>query len=262
VAPAMHEAMFNHPIVSQNLAKLRELAHIVEPCIEEDRAKIAESEEIVRAVESVLSKKDLVGKKILVTSGATVESIDPIRILTNRSSGRTGRAIAFEAYRRGAQVTIVHNYDVKGLSQIKIESAGDMIEAVLEELAKGYDIFINSAAISDFTVNRAPTKIKSGNDAVLALRTVPKLTKLVQEKHPNLFIVCFKAETNTTKDELIKCAQSIDVDIVVANDVTSGGIGTEDNEIFIINQDVERYGGKKELLAVKIVDAIVKALNK
>jgi len=74
--------------------------------------------------------------------------------------------------------------------------------------------------------------------------------------------VCFKAETNTTKDELIKCAQSIDVDIVVANDVTSGGIGTEDNEIFIINQDVERYGGKKELLAVKIVDAIVKALNK
>ncbi|MGB8311173.1 MAG: bifunctional phosphopantothenoylcysteine decarboxylase/phosphopantothenate--cysteine ligase CoaBC [Halobacteriota archaeon] len=262
VAPAMHEAMFNHPIISQNLAKLRELAHIVEPCIEEDRAKIAESEEIVGAVERVLSKKDLVGKRILVTSGATVESIDPVRILTNRSSGRTGRAIAFEAYRRGAQVTIVHNYDVKGLSQIKIESAGDMIDVVLEELAKGYDIFVNSAAISDFTVNRAPTKIKSGNDAILELRTVPKLTKLVQERHPNLFIVCFKAETNTTNDELIRCAQSIDVDIVVANDVTSGGMGTEDNEIFIINQDVERYCGKKELLAVKIVDAIVKALNK
>ena len=262
VAPAMHESMFKHPVISQNLAKLRELAYIVEPCIEEDRAKIAESEEIIGAVERVLSKKDLVGKRILITSGATVESIDPIRILTNRSSGRTGRAIAFEANRRGAKVTIVHNYDVKGLSQIKIESAGDMIEAVLEELAKGYDIFINSAAISDFTVNRAPTKIKSGNDAVLALRTVPKLTKLVQERYPNLFIVCFKAETNTTNDELIKCAQSIDVDIVVANDVTSGGMGTEDNEIFIINQDVERYGGKKELLAVKIVDAIVKALNK
>jgi len=262
VAPAMHKAMLNHPIVNQNFAKLRELAHIVEPYIEEGRAKIAEREEIVRAVERVLSKKDLAGKRILVTSGATVESIDPIRILTNRSSGKTGRAIAFEASRRGAQVTIVHNYDVRDLSQIKIESAGDMIEAVLEELSKGYDIFVNSAAISDFTVNRVPTKIKSSNDTVLELRTVPKLTKLVQERYPNLFIVCFKAETNTTNDELIKCARSIDVDIVVANDVISGGIGTDDNEIFIIHQDVERYHGKKELLAVKIVDAIVRALNK
>jgi len=262
VAPAMHEAMFNHPIVNQNFAKLRELAHIVEPYIEEGRAKIAEREEIVRAVERVLSKKDLAGKRILVTSGATVESIDPVRILTNRSSGKTGRAIAFEASRRGGQVTIVHNHDVRGLSQIKIESAGDMMKAVLEELSKGYDIFVNSAAISDFTVNRAPTKIKSSSDTVLELRTVPKLTKLVQERYPNLFVVCFKAETNTTNDELIKCARSIDVDIVVANDVTNGGMGTDDNEIFIIHQDVERYRGKKELLAVKIVDAIVRALNK
>ena len=262
VAPAMHEAMLNHPIVNQNFAKLRELAHIVEPYIEEGRAKIAEREEIVRAVERVLSKKDLAGKRILVTSGATVESIDPVRILTNRSSGKTGRAIAFEASRRGAQVTIVHNYDVRGLSQIKIESAGDMIDAVLEELSKGYDIFVNSAAISDFTVNCAPTKIKSSNDTVLELRTVPKLTKLVQERYPNLFVACFKAETNTTNDELIKCARSIDVDIVVANDVTNGGMGTDDNEIFIIHQDVKRYRGKKELLAVKIVDAIVRALNK
>ena len=80
----------------------------------------------------------------------------------------------------------MHNYDVKGLSQIKIESAGDMIDVVLEELAKGYDIFVNSAAISDFTVNRAPTKIKSGNDAILELRTVPKLTKLVTGKASKL----------------------------------------------------------------------------
>ncbi len=262
VAPAMHEVMLKHSIVAQNLAKLRELTYIVEPYIEEDRAKMAEVEEIVVAVERVLSKKDLVDKKILVTSGATIESIDPIRILTNRSSGRTGRAIAFEAYRRGAHVTIVHNGDVKLVNQIKIESAADMIDAVLEELKKGYDIFINSAAISDFTVDLIPTKIKSGEDAVLKLQTVPKLTKLIQERYPNLFVVCFKAETNTNYDELIKCARSIDVDMIVANDVTHGGMGTEDNEIFIINQDIERYYGKKELLAVKIIDAVVKALNK
>jgi phosphopantothenoylcysteine decarboxylase/phosphopantothenate--cysteine ligase len=262
VAPAMHEAMLKHSIVAQNLAKLRELTYVVEPYIEEDRAKIAEAEEIVMVVERVLSKKDLLGKKILVTSGATIESVDPIRILTNRSSGRTGRAIAFEAYRRGAYVTIVHNGDVKLINQIKIESAADMIDAVLEELKKDYDIFINSAAISDFTVDLIPTKIKSGEDAVLKLQTVPKLTKLIRDKYPNLFVVCFKAETNTHYDELIKCARSIDVDMVVANDVTRGGMGTEDNEIFIINQDIERYYGKKELLAVKIIDAIVKALNK
>ncbi len=262
VAPAMHEAMLKHSIVAQNLAKLRELAYVVEPYIEEDRAKIAEAEEIVVAVEHVLSKKDLVSKKILVTSGATIESIDPIRILTNRSSGKTGRAIALEAYRRGAHVTIVHNGDVKLVDQIKIESAADMIDAVLEELKKGYDIFINSAAISDFTVDLIPTKIKSGEDAVLKLRTVPKLTKLVQERYPNLFVVCFKAETNTNYDELIKCARSIDVDMIIANDVTRGGMGTEDNEIFIVNKGIERYYGEKELLAVKIIDAVVKALNK
>ncbi len=262
VAPAMHEAMLKHSIIAQNLIKLREMTHIVEPHIEEDRAKIAEADEVVVAVERVLSKKDLIGKKVLVTSGATIESIDPIRILTNRSSGRTGRAIAFEAYRRGAQVTIVHNGDVKLVDQIKVESAADMIDAVLEELKKGYDIFINSAAISDFTADLIPTKIKSDDDATLKLQTVPKLTKLVQERYPNLFVVCFKAETNTNYDELIKCARSIDVDMIVANDVTHGGMGTKDNEIFIINQDIERYCGEKEFLAVKIVDAVVKAFNK
>jgi len=90
---------------------------------------------------------------------------------------------------------------------------------------------------------------------------VPKLTDIVRAKYPNLFIVCFKAETHTTPDALIECARSIPVDLVVANDVTFQGMGTEDNEIYIVNSQVERHQGSKAFLAEKIVDAIVSRMN-
>jgi phosphopantothenoylcysteine decarboxylase / phosphopantothenate---cysteine ligase len=136
-----------------------------------------------------------------------------------------------------------------------------MSEAVLVELKKGYDIFINTAAISDFTVDKHDEKIRSGQALHLELRNVPKLTDMVRAKYPHLFIVCFKAETNTTPDELIECARSIPVDLVVANDVTVRGMGTKDNEIYIVNSHVERYEGDKTYLAVKIIDAVVQRMN-
>jgi len=112
---------------------------------------------------------------------------------------------------------------------------------VLFEVEKGCDIFINAAAISDYTVDTHSEKIKSGQELHLALKNVPKLTDIVRAKYPNLFIVCFKAETHTTPDALIECARSIPVDLVVANDVTFQGMGTEDNEYISSTPQVERH---------------------
>ncbi|MGZ4905858.1 MAG: bifunctional phosphopantothenoylcysteine decarboxylase/phosphopantothenate--cysteine ligase CoaBC [Halobacteriota archaeon] len=261
IVPAMHETMFSHSAVERNIRELRSQVTFVEPHIGEQRAKLASQEEIVLCVERILSKGDLAGKRVLVTSGPTVESLDPIRILTTRSSGRTGRAIAYEAFRRHADVTIVHKDNSQLVNQIRVESASQMIDAVLEELRSGYDIFINTAALSDYTVDRQREKIKSGQTLSLVLKHVPKLTDLVRAKYPELFITCFKAETHTNRDELIKCAQSIPVDLVVANDVTHRGMGTEDNEIFIVGPDVKRYYGDKSYLATKVIDAIVARLQ-
>jgi phosphopantothenoylcysteine decarboxylase/phosphopantothenate--cysteine ligase len=261
IVPAMNFSMYSHPLIRENLNRLGELVHFVWPRLEEDRAKLADQREIVLTVERLLSRWDLAEKRVLITSGATIEAIDPIRILTTRSSGRTGREIAYEAFRRGADVTIVHAGSALLVNQIHVESAAEMSDAVLTELDKGYDIFINAAAISDFTVDKRDEKIRSGQALHLELRIVPKLTDIVRAKYPRLFIVCFKAETHTTPEALIECARKIPVDLVVANDVTERGLGTTDNEIYIINSNVERHEGDKAFLAVKIIDAVVQRMT-
>jgi phosphopantothenoylcysteine decarboxylase/phosphopantothenate--cysteine ligase len=261
IVPAMHESMYSHPFITENLDRLKDFVYFVSPRLEEGKAKLAELDEIVLVVERLVSEGELKQKRVVITSGATTESLDPIRILTTRSSGRTGRELAYEAFRRGASVTIVHNGDARLVNQVHVESAAEMIQAVLSEVEKGCDIFINAAAISDYTVDTHSEKIKSGQELHLALKNVPKLTDIVRAKYPNLFIVCFKAETHTTPDALIECARSIPVDLVVANDVTFQGMGTEDNEIYIVNSQVERHQGSKALLAEKIVDAIVRRMN-
>jgi phosphopantothenoylcysteine decarboxylase / phosphopantothenate---cysteine ligase len=262
MVPAMHLSMYSHPLIKENFNRLGELVHFVWPRLEEERAKFADMGEIVLTVERLLSRGDLAEKRVLITSGATIEAVDPIRILTTRSSGRTGREVAYEAFRRGADVTIVHNGTVRLVNQVRVESAAEMSDAVLTELDKGYDIFINAAAISDFTVDKHGEKIRSGQALHLELKNVPKLTDIVRAKWPRLFIVCFKAETHTTPDALIECARSIPVDLVVANDVTVRGMGTNDNEIYIVDSHVERYQGDKAYLAVKIIDAVVQRMNR
>jgi len=261
IVPAMHESMYSHPFIAENLHRLKDLVHFVSPRLEEGKAKLAELDEIVLVVERLVSEGELSQKRVVITSGATIESLDPIRILTTRSSGRTGRELAYAAFRRGASVTIVHSGDARLVNQVHVESAAEMIQAVQSELEKGCDIFINAAAISDYTIDKHSGKIRSGQELNLALKNVPKLTDIVRAKYPNLFIVCFKAETHTTPDALIECARSIPVDLVVANDVTFQGMGTEENEIYIVNSQVERHRGDKAFLAEKIMDAIVRRMN-
>ncbi len=263
IVPAMHESMYNHPIVIENIGKLTELGvEFVNPVVEEGAAKIAGKEEIVLRVERALGGKKLAGKRILITGGATAEAIDPIRLLTNRASGKTGIELAFEAFRRGADVTLVHRecIGIQGICESGVESAQDMAETVLEELSKGYDILISAAAISDFTVTPVAEKIKSGNVVTLTLRPAPKLIRQARQKYPRLKIIGFKAETGVTEDKLIKRAResmkTSALSMVVANDVSKGGMGTEENDVYIIDSDIKHISGTKRYIAAEIMDKV------
>ncbi|VVB95783.1 Flavin prenyltransferase UbiX [uncultured archaeon] len=263
IVPAMHESMYDHPIVIENIGKLTELGvEFVNPILEEGAAKIASNEEIVLRAERTLGRKNLAGKRILITGGATAEAIDPIRILTNRASGKTGIELAFEAFRRGADVTLVHRgcIGIQGICEFNVESAQDMTDTVLEELGKGYDLLISAAAISDFTVKPSKNKIKSDKDVTLNLKPAPKLIKQVRLKYPELKIIGFKAETGVTEDGLIGRArssmESSRLSMVVANDVSSGGMGADTNEVYLIDDGIKKVSGTKNEIAKEIMDKV------
>ncbi len=269
VVPAMHEAMYCHPAVIKNLQTLRDMGIVlIDPRIEEGKAKIADNSRIVLEVERLLGPGDLKGKKILITSGSNAERVDPIRILTNRASGKTGIALALEAYRRGADVTLVHRFlqDLPGIHQIYAESAQEMHDAVLAELAAGYDALISAAAVADYTLDASDEKIKSGQELVLRLKPTRKIIKAVREAYPDLKIVGFKAETNVSEDELLSRAggsmRSSDLDLVVANDVSWGGMGTDENRVIIIDKQgrSKTAEGRKSAIARSIIDALVEIL--
>jgi len=268
VVPAMHEAMYRHPAVLKNLETLRQMGVcLIDPRLEEGKAKIADNASIVWEVERLLGPGDLAGKRIVITSGSNVEALDPIRILTNRASGKTGLALALEARRRGAEVVLVHRFVQElPVRQVYAESAAEMLDAVLAEVEKGCHALISAAAVADYTLDRQAEKIKSGQDLILHLTPTPKIIKKVREAYPDLKIVGFKAETGLGDEELIRRAeesmQSAHLDLVVANDVSRGGMGTEDNRVVIIDRRGRRTeaDGKKSLIAKAIIDALVEAL--
>jgi phosphopantothenoylcysteine decarboxylase/phosphopantothenate--cysteine ligase len=264
VIPAMHESMFRHPAVAENLVKLKSWGiSVVGPRLEEGIAKIAANEEIVLEVERVLGSKTLENRKVIITGGSTAESLDPIRILTNRASGKTGRELALEAYRNGADVTLIHRdrLGFAGIREIFAESAADMTDAVLSELEKGYDVLISSAAIADYTAEPSPEKIKSGGELVLKLKPTRKLIKECREKHPALLIIGFKAETGVERDELLRRAtltlEASKLDLIAANDVAKGGMGTEENELYLLGREKSEprhVSGNKRKLAAFILE--------
>ncbi len=271
IVPAMHESMFRHPAVVENLAKLKCWGvSVVGPRLEEGVAKIASNEEIVLEVERVLGKKSLEKRKVIITGGSTAESLDPIRILTNRASGKTGRELALEAYRSGADVTLVHRdrLGFSGIREIFTESAAEMTDAVLSELDKGYDVLISSAAIADYTAEPSPEKIKSGGELVLKLKPTRKLIKECREKYPDLVIVGFKAETGVEINELLRRAaatlEGSKLDLIAANDVGKGGMGTEENELYLIGRkrsEPRLISGNKRKLAACILEEVSRLLK-
>lgn len=266
IVPAMHESMYNSPVITANLEKLRRLGvTVLGPKIQEGLAKIVSTKETILSVEHILSPKNLSGKRVLVTGGPTLEPIDPIRVLTNRSSGRTGIELAKEAYKQGAEVTLVHSKELNmmGIKELRIETAREMIEVCMTELRNGYDALISSAAISDFAVDQSDVKIASGKDLHLHFRPIRKLIEEARNEYPELVIVGFKAETNVTNEELMRRSREkmarYDLEMVVANDIGKGGIGTAENDVYILRKDSnepKHVKGAKRIIAEEIVNEL------
>ncbi len=267
VAPAMHEPMYDHPGVEENLDKIQSWGvEVIPPKIEEDKAKLADREDIAMECERLLTDSPLTGKRVVVTSGRTEEAVDPVRVLTTRSSGKMGRAIAEEFYVRGADVTLVHNYDgeVRYAESVDVESAHDMIDAAIREVEEGCDVFVSAAAISDYTVEPESEKIESGRDLVLEMQKVPKLVDRVREKVPEAYIVGFKAETDVDRDSLIEEAREVmrraDLDLMVANDASV--MGEDDTTVEVVTDDwSEAFRGSKADVAGVIVDSVERGLR-
>jgi len=260
VAPAMHEPMYDHPGVLDAIDRVESWGvDFVDPRVEEGKAKIATEEAI--AVETARAAGDapLAGDHVVVTSGATSEPIDPVRVLTNRSSGRTGRAVAAACYVAGADVTLVHDGDdVPYADTVAVETAAEMLAATREACA-GADALVSAAAVSDYTVEASDEKIRSGQDLTLDLEPTPKLIDEVRDAYPDLAIVGFKAETSGDDDAMVEAARKTldraDLSFVVAND--AGVMGdSETRALFVTREDATEFVGTKAALGRRIADEL------
>jgi len=252
IAPAMHGSMYRHPQVMENIRRLRSIGvEVLMPRLEEEKAKIPETREIVEAiVRRLTGERDLQGRRILVTTGPTRAYLDAFRFVTNPSSGKMGVAIAEDALRRGAQVTLVYGPGTAApppdADVIRVETTEEMLEAVVRALGeKRHDAAVLAAAASDYgPAERAMVKTPSGKGRwSLELRPLPKIVEQVKRADPSVYLVGFKAEVNVSDETLIERAherlRSAGMDLIVANDVAreDAGFGTDTNEVFIVDPD-------------------------
>jgi len=249
VAPAMHTEMWEHPATRRNVATLEaDGCHLVGPGTgplaagDVGPGRMAEPEEILAVVETVIGPHPLAGWRVLVTAGGTREEIDPVRYIGNRSSGKMGNAIAVVAARRGATVTLVtaapspHH---PGIKVVVVESAAEMAEAAWK-LAPETDVAVMAAAVADFRpATSKTTKIRRRHhlDSV-ALEGTPDVLGGIAAMEPRPFLVGFAAETGSPAEAVAK-ATGKGVDLLVANDVTKegSGFGSDSNEVTVITPD-------------------------
>ena len=267
MCPAMHVSMYDNPAVKNNVEFLKNKIEFLIPQRIEGKAKVFEPEDVL---EYVLRKfgfsSILKNKKVLITAGPTIEYIDPIRVITNQSSGKTGVLLASELISSGAKVTLIYGPGIekppKGAKIIKIFTSKEMFDAVKKEMSKNFDIVIMAAAVSDYTpVNHSKNKLKSNmNQIEITLKKTPKIIDQIKKIQKNVFLVGFKAETDISKKELIKVAKikmnESAADMIVANDVGSVRYkkNPENNRILIIDShQVISYGWTKKEKIVKFI---------
>ena len=275
IAPAMNTNMYENPIVQRNIDTLKALNYdFIEPesgrlaCGDMGKGKLASPENIVEAVVSALTKKqDLKGERIIITAGPTVEAIDPVRYLTNRSTGKMGYAIAKEAIERGAEVTLVSGptklEPPKNLKKfIKIESAQEMYEAVLDNLDEN-QVIIKRAAVADYKPKSYCNKKikKNDDDLVISLDRNKDIAYEIGKIKNDKILVGFAAETNDLIENAKNKVKKKNLDFIVANDLTKegAGFGVDTNIVKIIDKDgiISEYPiMKKEEVANVILDKV------
>ena len=299
IAPAMHKSMYFNTFINANIQSLKKNGvQIIDPLISENKAKLAEPEEVFRAILERFNKnggsapdvvyiednkdESLSGRNILVTAGSTVEFIDPIRVISNLSSGKMGNAIAQEAHRKGANVTLVYGHgsfeprELPRMNIIKVSTNEEMYSAIMSELGtKTYDAAFMSAAIADFKPTTSlPKKMNTRKTDPLTLRLSPT-RKIVNEvknasKNPRIFLVAFKADYNRTNKEMARYAlkkmSECSCDLVVANDVGRKGCepGSETNEVIVVDKEKNIMNfplQKKKFIARKLLDIMASGLQ-
>jgi phosphopantothenoylcysteine decarboxylase/phosphopantothenate--cysteine ligase len=280
VAPAMNTFMLRHPTVQQNMATLRARGVIVlDPdsgilaCGEEGAGRMPDPPVIADFVRQHFAALDLEGKSVLVTAGPTREPIDPVRYVSNRSSGKMGYAIAEAARRRGASVTLISGPTAlaapAGVTISSVTTAEEMHAAVMEALPR-HQIVIKAAAVADYApVSAATSKIKkdaAGDAMTLSLHKTPDILAEVAAAEPRPFVVAFAAETDAVEDNARQKLLRKNADLIVANDVadTSIGFDSDQNEVLVIARDgtstkIER--APKIVVANRILDLVVASIH-
>jgi phosphopantothenoylcysteine decarboxylase/phosphopantothenate--cysteine ligase len=272
--PSMHDSMYI--AISENIDKIKsEGFNFVKPKINEGKAKFPNIEDIIlesiRTINLSTDKADFLGKKVLITLGGTYEAIDPIRGITNMSSGKMGLELAKQAYIRGADLTVIAgNIDVtipNLINVISVKSSKQMNE-ITKKLVKENDAFIATAAVSDFApIEEKSSKLSSSYEISLDFKPTEKIIKQMKDISPNTFLVGFKAEYNISDDKIIASAKKqikeVGTDLVVANDLSTKGcgFGSNDNEVILVDDSVAKIPitSKKEISKIifdKIADLL------
>lgn len=280
VAPAMNTAMLENPITQDNLAKLKKYGFgIIEPavgmlaCKDVGSGKLPEPETLLDCIAMELAReKDMAGLHVTLTAGPTQEALDPVRYLTNHSTGRMGYAIAREAMLRGADVTLISGptalKPVPGVKTVDVVSARDMFEAVQAALPET-DILVKAAAVADYRpVSIAEDKIKKqdGDMAIPLERTDDILGWVAEHRHPGLFVCGFSMETRDMIENSRKKLDRKHLDMIAANNlkVAGAGFGVDTNVVTILTadgiQELPLMG--KDQVAAKLLDAILERRTK
>lgn len=256
VSPAMNTAMFENQITQDNIAKLKKYGiGVVEPqngllaCGDTGAGKMPEPDFLFDVIEREIAReKDMLGKKVLVTAGATMESLDPVRFLTNHSSGKMGFAIAKEAMLRGAEVTVVKANTTAEIPNfvkiVEVSSAKDMFDAVTA-LSDQQDIIVKAAAVADYTPESyvdSKIKKKDGDLSIPLKRTMDILKYLGENKKEGQFLCGFSMETENMLDNSKAKLSKKNADMIVANNLKDAGSGfkTDTNAVTLITRDGHR----------------------
>ena len=280
VAPAMNTFMLQHPTVAANLATLRARGvDVIEPdwgslaCGDEGAGRMPDPPVLIERIKQHFRPRDLDGKSMLVTAGPTREPIDPVRFISNRSSGKMGYAIAEAAWRRGANVTLVTGptsiIEPSGVSITRVSTAAEMHDAVMRALPS-HQIVVGAAAVADYAPAQvAKTKIKkdrNGDELALALKKNPDILASIASVKPRPFVVAFAAETDSLEKNAKEKLAKKNADMIVANDVSDSSIGfdADQNEVTVIARDgssTKISRASKLVVANKILDLIVAHLS-
>lgn len=276
IAPAMNWRMYENPILKRNLETLRSIGVIqVGPekgslaCGEANIGRMAEVNDIIEEIEDTLSKKDFVNKRVVVTAGPTREYIDPIRFISNRSSGKMGYALARVAARRGAEVILISGPSnlspPKRVSFISVETASEMRNAVISNL-EGSHVLIMAAAVADFSPeDKINVKVESREGLTLRLQRTPDILQEVSHFDRRPFVVGFSAETGKNLERARKKLMDKGADMMIFNDVTESGAGfdVDTNKITIIHRGGEESFSlmTKEDVASLILDRVTDCLR-